>query len=80
MSEISYVTKFIVMTPQGCETFRKSYMIRDPKTDKRSIMTYRDAVELKEKQEELISIKFDRFRKIRNQINYYGKDIMKMGK
>lgn len=30
---------------------------------------------LKEKGEELLSIKFDRFRKIRNSINYYGKDI-----
>ena len=30
---------------------------------------------LKEKGEEIISIKFDRFRKIRNSINYYGKDI-----
>ncbi len=30
---------------------------------------------LKEKEEELISLKFDRFRKIRNGINYYGKDI-----
>ena len=30
---------------------------------------------LKEKGEEIQSIKFDRFRKIRNRINYYGKDI-----
>jgi hypothetical protein len=30
---------------------------------------------MKEKGEETISIKFDRFRKIRNKINYYGKDI-----
>lgn len=30
---------------------------------------------LKEKGEEILSIKFDRFRKIRNKINYYGKDI-----
>ena len=30
---------------------------------------------LKEKGEELISSKFDRFRKIRNNINYYGKSI-----
>ena len=30
---------------------------------------------LKEKGEEQISIKFDRFRKIRNSINYYGQDI-----
>ncbi len=30
---------------------------------------------LKENGEELLSIKFDRFRKIRNSINYYGKDI-----
>jgi len=30
---------------------------------------------LAEKGENLISKKFDRFRKIRNQINYYGKDI-----
>ncbi len=30
---------------------------------------------LKEKREETLSIKFDRFRKIRNSINYYGKDI-----
>ncbi len=30
---------------------------------------------LKEKGEEVLSIKFDRFRKIRNLINYYGKDI-----
>jgi len=30
---------------------------------------------LKEKNEELLSIQFDRFRKIRNSINYYGKDI-----
>ena len=30
---------------------------------------------LKEIKEDLISIKFDRFRKIRNSINYYGKDI-----
>ena len=30
---------------------------------------------LKEKNEELISSKFDRFRKIRNNINYYGKSI-----
>jgi len=30
---------------------------------------------LKEKGEDLISIKFDRLRRIRNQINYYGKDI-----
>ena len=30
---------------------------------------------LKEKGEELSSIKFDRFRDIRNRINYYGKDI-----
>lgn len=30
---------------------------------------------LKEKGEDVISIKFDRFRKIRNGINYYGKDI-----
>jgi len=28
------------------------------------------------KEEEEISIKFDRFRKIRNSINYYGKDIL----
>lgn len=31
---------------------------------------------LKEKNEELLSIKFDRFRKIRNSINYYGEDIL----
>jgi len=30
---------------------------------------------LKEKKEDLISEKFDRFRKIRNKINYYGEDI-----
>ena len=30
---------------------------------------------LKEKGEEVLSTKFDRFRKIRNSINYYGKDI-----
>ena len=30
---------------------------------------------LKEKKEELIALKFDRFRKIRNGINYYGKNI-----
>jgi len=30
---------------------------------------------LKEINEELLSIKFDRFRKIRNSINYYGKNI-----
>ena len=30
---------------------------------------------LKKKQEETLSIKFDRFRKIRNSINYYGEDI-----
>ncbi|MFH1358954.1 MAG: hypothetical protein ABIH37_03645 [archaeon] len=30
---------------------------------------------LKEKSEEVLSIKFDRFRKIRNSINYYGKNI-----
>ncbi len=30
---------------------------------------------LKEKNEVSISLKFDRFRKIRNSINYYGKDI-----
>ena len=30
---------------------------------------------LKEKNEEVISNKFDRFRKIRNSINYYGEDI-----
>jgi len=30
---------------------------------------------LKEKHEEVLSIKFDRFRKIRNKINYYGKSI-----
>jgi hypothetical protein len=30
---------------------------------------------LKNKQEETLSIKFDRFRKIRNAINYYGEDI-----
>tara|TARA_Y100000034_G_C6633215_1_gene276527 strand:- start:188 stop:607 length:420 start_codon:yes stop_codon:yes gene_type:complete len=30
---------------------------------------------LKEKNEEIISNKFDRFRKIRNSINYYGEDI-----
>jgi len=30
---------------------------------------------LKENGEEIISIKFDRFRKIRNSINYYGGDI-----
>jgi len=30
---------------------------------------------LKQKEEELLSIQFDRFRKIRNSINYYGKDI-----
>jgi len=30
---------------------------------------------LKEKGEEILSIKFDRFRKIRNSINYYGEDI-----
>ena len=30
---------------------------------------------LKEKNESLIAEKFDRFRKIRNKINYYGKDI-----
>ena len=30
---------------------------------------------LKEKNEEILSIKFDRFRKIRNSINYYGEDI-----
>jgi len=30
---------------------------------------------LKEKNEEIPSIKFDRFRKIRNKINYYGGDI-----
>ena len=32
---------------------------------------------LKENGEDLLSIKFDRFRKIRNSINYYGKDISK---
>ncbi len=30
---------------------------------------------LKEKNEEILSTKFDRFRKIRNSINYYGEDI-----
>ena len=30
---------------------------------------------LKEKNEETQSIKFDRFRKIRNKINYYGEDL-----
>lgn len=30
---------------------------------------------LKEKNEELISLKFDKFRKIRNGINYYGEQI-----
>ncbi len=30
---------------------------------------------LKEKNEEILSNKFDRFRKIRNSINYYGEDI-----
>ena len=30
---------------------------------------------LKEKGEEMTAVKFDRFRKIRNSINYYGKDI-----
>ena len=30
---------------------------------------------LKKKQEETLAIKFDRFRKIRNSINYYGEDI-----
>jgi hypothetical protein len=30
---------------------------------------------LMEKNEELLATKFDRFRKIRNRINYYGKDI-----
>ena len=30
---------------------------------------------LKEIKENLLAIKFDRFRKIRNSINYYGKDI-----
>ena len=30
---------------------------------------------LKNKREEALSIKFDRLRKIRNSINYYGKDI-----
>ena len=30
---------------------------------------------LKEKGEELIAQKFDRFRRIRNKINYYGKNI-----
>jgi len=30
---------------------------------------------LKENGEELASIKFDRFRKIRNRINYYGEDV-----
>jgi hypothetical protein len=30
---------------------------------------------LKEKGEEVYSVKFDRFRKIRNRINYYGEDI-----
>lgn len=30
---------------------------------------------LKELKEEVLSIKFDRFRKIRNSINYYGKNI-----
>lgn len=30
---------------------------------------------LKEKNEDALSIKFDRFRKIRNSINYYGKSI-----
>jgi hypothetical protein len=30
---------------------------------------------LKEKNEEIISIKFERFRKIRNKINYYGGDV-----
>ncbi len=30
---------------------------------------------LKEIKEDLISIKFERFRKIRNKINYYGKDV-----
>ena len=30
---------------------------------------------LKKKNEELLSVKFDRFRKIRNSINYYGENI-----
>ena len=30
---------------------------------------------LKEKNEEVLAVKFDRFRQIRNKINYYGKDI-----
>ena len=30
---------------------------------------------LNEKNEKVLSLKFDRFRKIRNSINYYGKDI-----
>ena len=30
---------------------------------------------LKEKDEKVLAIKFDRFRKIRNSINYYGKNI-----
>ena len=30
---------------------------------------------LKEKHEDVLSIKFDRFRKIRNSINYYGKSV-----
>ena len=30
---------------------------------------------IKEKGEDVIALKFDRFRKIRNRINYYGKDI-----
>ena len=30
---------------------------------------------LKEKKEGIISLKFDRFRKIRNAVNYYGKDV-----
>ena len=30
---------------------------------------------LKEKGEEILAVKFDRFRKIRNRINYYGEDI-----
>ena len=30
---------------------------------------------LKEIKEDILAIKFDRFRKIRNSINYYGKDI-----
>ena len=30
---------------------------------------------LKEKKEELIALRFDKYRKLRNGINYYGKDI-----